>query len=87
MDSIFLLAMRYPVRMSLEQAAEALNISKHTAYKLVAAGDFPVPITKDGQKWFVDVRHVAEYLDAQAATALRAMEQRRKTPAAAERVR
>lgn len=69
-----LMAQGYGARLTLREAGEALGMSRSTAEKRVAAGEFPVPIAKDGGQWFVDIRHLAEYLDAQAEAAKKAHE-------------
>lgn len=59
-----IIAERYGLRLSLDQLAEALDMSKNTIYNQVSAGTFPVPTYVDGKKRYADYRDVASYLDS-----------------------
>jgi len=54
---------RYGPRLTMEQLAEVLCISKHTLYNQVSAGVFNLPTYLDGGRRFADYRDVAAYLD------------------------
>lgn len=58
---------RYGLRLSTDQLAEVLGISKATLYNQVSAGTLPVVTYLDCGKRFADYRAVAEHLDACAA--------------------
>lgn len=60
---------QYGPRLSIEQLATVLHLSKNTIYNQVAAGTFAVPTYLDGGKRFADFRDVAGYLDACRARA------------------
>ena len=60
---------RYGLRVSAEQLAEILGISKATLYNQISAGTCPVKTYLDGGKRFADYQHVAEHLDACRAAA------------------
>lgn len=64
-----IIAERYGLRLTLDQLADALTMSKNTIYNQVSAGTFPVPTYLDGNKRFADYRDVATYLDACRARA------------------
>ena len=60
---------RYGLRVSAEQLAEILGISKATLYNQISAGTCPVKTYLDGGKRFADYQHVAAHLDACRLTA------------------
>lgn len=60
---------RYGLRVSAEQLAEILGISKATLYNKISAGTCPVKTYLDGGQRFADYQHVAEHLDACRLTA------------------
>lgn len=54
---------RYGLRLSVEQLAEVLGISKGALYNQFSAGACPVKTYVDGGKRWADYRDVAEHLD------------------------
>ncbi|QYY30336.1 pyocin activator PrtN family protein [Cupriavidus pinatubonensis] len=70
-SSLFLLAAQFDGRMllSLDEVCDAVGIQKQTAYNRLSAGTFPIPMRKEGRSLIGDIRDVAEYLDAQRASA------------------
>lgn len=60
---------RYGLRVTAEQLAEILGISKATLYNQISAGTCPVKTYLAGGKRFADYQHVAEHLDACRLTA------------------
>ncbi len=54
---------KYGPRLTIEQLAEELDMTKGTIYNQVSAGTFPIPTYVDGNKRFSDMRDVAKYLD------------------------
>ena len=59
-----IVAEKYGLRLSIEQLASVLGISKGTVYNQLSADTFPVPTYLEGTKRWADYRDVAEYLDA-----------------------
>ena len=59
-----IVAERYGVRLSIEQLASVLGISKGTVYNQLSAETFAIPTYLDNGKRFADYRDVAEHLDA-----------------------
>lgn len=55
---------RYGLRVTTEQLAEILGISKATLYNQLSAGTCAVKTYLDGGKRYADYQHVAEHLDA-----------------------
>lgn len=65
---------KYGVRLTMEELAAELDLSKQTIANRISRGVFECRTYVDGGKRFADVRDVAEYLDrarsgAQGATA------------------
>lgn len=59
----------YGLRLSIEQLADVLGISKGAVYNQISAGTMPVKTYLDGGKRWADYVHVAEHLDACRAIA------------------
>lgn len=55
---------RYGLRLSIEQLAAVLGITKGALYNQISAGTCPVKTYLDGGKRWADYVHVAEHLDA-----------------------
>ncbi len=55
---------RFGLRLSIDQLAELLGITKGAIYNQVSAGTFPVKTYLDGGKRWADYRDVAAHLDA-----------------------
>lgn len=55
---------RYGLRLTTDQLADVLGISKASLYNQVSAGTCPVKTYLDGGKRYADYQHVAEHLDA-----------------------
>jgi Helix-turn-helix domain len=60
---------RYGLRLTAEQLAEVLGITKPSLYNQISAGTCPVKTYLDGGKRYADYRDVAEHLDACRLTA------------------
>ena len=60
---------RYGLRLTAEQLAEVLGITKPSLYNQMSAGTCPVKTYLDGGKRYADYRDVAEHLDACRLTA------------------
>lgn len=60
---------RYGLRLSVEQLAEALGITKQAVYNQVSAGTLPVKTYVDGGKRWCDYRELARHLDEMAEIA------------------
>lgn len=60
---------RYGLRLTAEQLAEVLGITKPSLYNQISAGTCPVKTYLDGGKRYADYQHVAEHLDACRLTA------------------
>ena len=58
-----IVAERYGVRLTVEQLASVLGISKGTVYNQLSAQTFPIPTYLDSGKRFADYRDVAGHLD------------------------
>lgn len=67
-----IVAERYGLRLTVEQLAAVLGLSKGAVYNQVSAGSFPVPTYVDGGKRWADYRDVAKHIDACRETAIRA---------------
>lgn len=64
-----IVAERYGMRLSVEQLADVLGLTKGAVYNQVSAGTFPIPTYLDGGKRWADYQHVAEYFDVCRARA------------------
>jgi predicted DNA-binding transcriptional regulator AlpA len=53
---------KYGARLTLDQLADALAMSKNTIYNQVSQGTFPVRTYLDGKR-YADYRDVAEHFD------------------------
>ena len=58
-----IVAEKYGLRLSIEQLASVLGISKGTVYNQLSSETFPVTTYLDSGKRWADYRYVAEYLD------------------------
>lgn len=58
-----IVAERYGPRLSMEQLAQVMGMSKGSIYNQVSAGTFPITTYVDGGKRWADYRDVAEHLD------------------------
>lgn len=58
-----IVAERYGVRLTTEQLAECLGLSKGAVYNQMSAGTFPIPTYLDGGKRWADFRDVAAHFD------------------------
>ncbi len=58
-----IVAERYGLRLSIEQLAEILGLSKGAVYTQSSAGTLAIPTYKDQGKRWADYRDVAEHLD------------------------
>jgi excisionase family DNA binding protein len=54
---------RYGPRLSVEQIAQVLGLSKGTLYNAISAGTLPVRTYCDGGRRYADFRDVAEHID------------------------
>ncbi len=54
---------RYGPRLSAEQLADVLGVTKPTLYNQISAGTCPVKTYLEGGKRFADYRDVAEHFD------------------------
>lgn len=70
---LLILAARYDGRilLSLDEVCDTIGIKKQTAYNQISAGEFPVPMRKEGKNLVCDVRDLAEYLDERRASTRR----------------
>lgn len=59
-----IVAEKYGVRLTMEQLASVLNVSKGGIYNQVSAGTFTIPTYLDGKLRWADYRDVAAYLDS-----------------------
>ncbi len=64
--------------LNIEEVADTIGLEVQTVYNQLGAGAFPIPMRKQGKRWFADARDVAEYLDAQRAQARQAHDAIRK---------
>jgi excisionase family DNA binding protein len=55
--------------ITIREAAETLAISRATAYRMIAAGTFPVPVRTVGSKQVVSKRHVVDYVNGAESVA------------------
>jgi predicted site-specific integrase-resolvase len=55
--------------LNLEETANVIGYELSTAHSKIAKGEFPVPMRKQGNKWFADARDVANFLDEMRAQA------------------
>ena len=55
---------RYGIRLSVDQLAAVLGLSKGAVYNQISAGTLPVKTYLDAGKRWADYRDVAEHLDA-----------------------
>lgn len=60
---------RYGLRLSVDQLAEVLGLTKGAVYNQISAGTLPVKTYLDSGKRWADYQHVAEHLDACRAQA------------------
>jgi len=60
--------------LTLEETAYLIGYGVNTAHSKIAKGIFPVPMRRQGNKWFADARDVAEHLDLMRAQARQAHE-------------
>lgn len=67
-----IVAERYGLRLTVEQIAAVLGLTKGAVYNQVSAGSFPVPTYLDGGKRWADYRDVANHIDKCRETAIRA---------------
>ena len=67
-----IVAERYGLRLSIEQLATVLGLSKGAVYNQVSSGVFPIITYMDGGKRWADYRDVAKHLDECRDTAIRA---------------
>ena len=58
-----IIADKYGPRLSVEQLASVMGLSKGAIYNQVSAGTFPVITYVDSGKRWADYRDVAEHLD------------------------
>lgn len=58
-----IIAEKYGPRLSVEQLASVMGLSKGAVYNQVSAGTFPVITYVDSGKRWADYRDVAEHLD------------------------
>ena len=58
-----IIAEKYGPRLSVEQLANVMGLSKGAVYNQVSAGTFPVITYVDSGKRWADYRDVAEHLD------------------------
>lgn len=59
-----IVAEKYGPRLSMDQLAEVMGMSKGGIYNQVSAGTFPITTYIDGGKRWADYRDVAEHIDA-----------------------
>lgn len=64
-----LLLERYGARMTMDQLASELGMSRGSVYNQVSAGTLPVPTYLDAGKRWADSRDVAAHFDACRARA------------------
>ena len=55
--------------VTVEEAAQALGISRAQAYALIARGEFPCPVIKLGRRVVVPLRPLQRLLDGEGGTA------------------
>ena len=60
---------RYGVRLSIEQLAEILGMSRGALFNRLAKGECPIATYLDGGRRYADYRDVASYFDACRARA------------------
>jgi len=65
--------------LNLEETANVIGYEVSTAHSKIAKGEFPVPMRKQGNKWFADARDVAAFLDDMRVQAHKVYESRRST--------
>lgn len=73
MNNNELLQMRFPnrIRLTLREACQVLAISTATAHNRICAGKFILPVLREGNRCYIHVRAIAEYLDALEAASLK----------------
>jgi predicted DNA-binding transcriptional regulator AlpA len=64
--------------LNIEEVAETIGLEVQTVYNQQSSGTFPIPMRKQGKRWFADARDVAEYLDEQRTQARQAHDAIRK---------
>lgn len=55
--------------LNIEEVADTIGLAVQTIHNQQSEGTFPIPMRKQGKRWFADARDVAEYLDSQRAMA------------------
>ncbi len=55
--------------LNIEETADALGLEVQTVYNQIGDGTFPIPMRKQGRRWFADARDIAEHLDKMRAEA------------------
>lgn len=66
MNATVFLGMKYQkLTITLSQACDELGIAAGTGSNLVSRREFPVPTRRQGNQRVVDIRDLAEYLDAE----------------------
>jgi len=55
--------------LNIEETADALGMGVKTIYNAICNGSFPVPMRKNGNRWFSDARDIADYIDKLRAEA------------------
>lgn len=58
-----IIAEKYGPRLSIEQLAQVLGLSKGAVYNQISGGTFPIPTYIDSGKRWADYRDVAAHLD------------------------
>jgi predicted DNA-binding transcriptional regulator AlpA len=64
-----IVAEKFGIRLSMEQLADALGITKASVYNQTSAGTCPVPTYLDGGRRWADYRDVSDHLDTCYQTA------------------
>lgn len=59
-----IVAERYGLRLSIEQLAEVMGLSKGAVYNQISAETFAIPTYLDAGKRWADYRDVAAHIDA-----------------------
>lgn len=64
--------------LNIEEVADTIGLAVQTIHNQQSEGTFPIPMRKQGKRWFADARDVAEYLDEQRELARQAHDAIRK---------
>ncbi|MEQ0775944.1 hypothetical protein ABLT15_26925 [Paraburkholderia tropica] len=64
--------------LNIEEVADTIGLAVQTIHNQQSEGTFPIPMRKQGKRWFADARDVAEYLDTQRELARKAHDALRK---------